>query len=192
MKIRDIDIRKQLHIEIALEHHDDPSTKIIDELGLCRGQVRVDIAAVNGKFYGYEIKSPQDTLVRLPKQAEVYSQIFDYMTLIMHESFYQKSLEIIPDWWGITIANFKNNQLILEEVKTRQENKSINPLALVELIWKDEAIEMLKQKDAHKGYINKSRPIIWSRLCEVYDIEDLKTAVRNILKTRHYREFVQQ
>jgi hypothetical protein len=53
---------------------------IIDELGLCRGTVRVDIAVVNGVLKGYEIKGDQDTLRRLASQAATYNRIFDTMT----------------------------------------------------------------------------------------------------------------
>lgn len=189
MEIRDIDIRKELHEVIALEHKDDPTTKIIDELGLCRGTVRVDVAAVNGKFYGYEIKSPQDTLTRLPKQSEIYSQVFDYASLVMHESFYDKALQIVPEWWGLTIATTKNNNLFLEDIREKSENPNVNPLALAELIWKDEAVELLQERNAHKGYLNKSRTVIWSRLCEVYALEEIQVIVRTKLKARNYSEF---
>ena len=34
----------------------------VEELGVCRGRVRVDVAVVNGTLHGYEIKSDRDSL----------------------------------------------------------------------------------------------------------------------------------
>ena len=43
-------------------------TIVLDELGLCHGDVRIDVASVNGELSGYEIKRHADTLARRPKQ----------------------------------------------------------------------------------------------------------------------------
>src|SRR4051812_45593489 len=80
--MRDYDIRQELRQRLRKEHEGDPETLVIEELGLCQGQVRADIAVINGFMHGYEIKSERDTLERLPRQREVYEQCFDAVTLV--------------------------------------------------------------------------------------------------------------
>lgn len=53
----DSDIRPVLRSRLRLKHANDTDTVVIEELGLCRGQVRVDVSVVNGLLHGYEIKS---------------------------------------------------------------------------------------------------------------------------------------
>lgn len=43
LNLQDIDIRKQLHIDLEKAFADDPTTKIIDGLGLCSGEVRIEL-----------------------------------------------------------------------------------------------------------------------------------------------------
>jgi hypothetical protein len=48
---------------------------MLDEFGLEHGEVRVDVAVINGELHGYEIKSERDTLERLPRQVKAYSAV---------------------------------------------------------------------------------------------------------------------
>lgn len=75
-KTDDAIIRKYLKEYLAKAHKDDKRVRTVDELGINHGDVRADIAVVNGVFHGYEIKSDLDTLNRLPRQAEAYSEVF--------------------------------------------------------------------------------------------------------------------
>src|SRR5665647_2133318 len=90
--MRDGDVRTALHEQLRGEHaHELDRTRILDELGLA-GEVRVDVAVLNGSFSGYEIKSAKDTLRRLPKQVQVYSQILDFAVLVVADTHYDLSL----------------------------------------------------------------------------------------------------
>ena len=61
----------------------DFDTVVLDELGLCQGDVRIDVAAVSGgELSGFEIKSPADTLARWPRQQRVYSKVVDRAWLV--------------------------------------------------------------------------------------------------------------
>lgn len=61
----DADIRSVLRSRLSFQHAAEADTVVIEELGLCRGQVRVDVSVVNGLLHGYEIKSDRDSLRRL-------------------------------------------------------------------------------------------------------------------------------
>jgi len=58
--MREIDIRRALLADVRQRHRDEPDTLIREELGVCQGIARVDLAVVNGSVHGYEIKSEQD------------------------------------------------------------------------------------------------------------------------------------
>src|SRR5262245_26146770 len=61
-QLGDAEIRHALRAYLRARYADKPGTAILDELAICRGQVRVDLAVVNGSVHGYEIKSDRDTL----------------------------------------------------------------------------------------------------------------------------------
>ena len=75
--------RRILKQSLATRYGGDGDTILVEELGLCRGFVRADIAVVNGLMKGFEIKSERDTLQRLQKQVEAYSRIFDTATIVV-------------------------------------------------------------------------------------------------------------
>ena len=69
--MRDPEIRRQLRCRLEQEFGNDANALILDELGVCCGRVRADMAVVNGELKGFEIKSDQDTLLRLRSQVEI-------------------------------------------------------------------------------------------------------------------------
>ncbi|WP_300554835.1 sce7726 family protein, partial [Desulfovibrio sp.] len=79
--MRDQEIRAALH-ETELKKFYENGDLILDELGVCSGASRVDVAVINGALHGYEIKSDQDTLDRLPQQILSYSRVLDRVTLV--------------------------------------------------------------------------------------------------------------
>jgi hypothetical protein len=56
-KMLDKDVRQAVKTKILKDHMNDPSTLVIDELGLDYGRNRIDIAVINGEMHGYELKS---------------------------------------------------------------------------------------------------------------------------------------
>ena len=73
----------------------------MDEFAILEGSGRIDVAVVNSKLHGYEIKSAVDTLERLPSQQESYSKVFDRITLVADERHIPEAVKILPPWWGL-------------------------------------------------------------------------------------------
>ncbi|MEK3875183.1 sce7726 family protein [Paenibacillus sp. FSL M7-0420] len=184
MKTRDIDIRTHLHTLLKYEHS-DPDTIVLDELGLCQGEARIDVAVINGSMNGYEIKSESDTLERLPKQSEIYSKVFDTVTIVTASKFVDGIDDIIPKWWGIKIAELDcDGGMMLFDIRKARKNRKIDAYSLAQLLWRDEAIDLLKKKGLQKGYLSKPREILWRVLSENIPTIELKDEVRAILKSR--------
>jgi hypothetical protein len=182
--MKDSDIRGVFLFELSQKYKGDPNTMIIEELGLCQGEARVDIAVVNGSIQGYEIKSNQDTLKRLSGQATVYSRVLDSVTLIVGNNHLYEALKIIPKWWGVIEARKKKGSIGLHKLRTCGKNPDLDPEAIIQLIWKDEALGVLRKMGLDKGYVSKSKWVVWERIMEELSLNELREEVRNTLKLR--------
>ncbi|MGN6324213.1 MAG: sce7726 family protein [Dyella sp.] len=183
--MREIDVRDAVRSGPLRKYLSDVRSIVIDELAVCLGEARVDIAVVNGKLSGYELKSKNDTLVRLPRQAELYDRVFDEMTLVVDASHNDASLKIIPDLWGvIEVSQTADHKTKLKKLRPAQPNTAQHPYAIAQLLWKDEAIEVLS---AHrKGHVPTSKPRswLWDALAAELPLKKLKSEVRRVLKAR--------
>ncbi|MBN1042547.1 hypothetical protein DVW07_10800 [Clostridium botulinum] len=186
MKVYDPDIRKVLYSSFLKrkEFTDDPSTLIVDELDVCRGISRVDIAIINGKLHGYEIKSEQDTLERLPMQIDSYNKVFDKMTIVAGEKHIKKVLDIVPEWWGIYCVGKNKNKIILKKIRSAKINKKIDITEVAQLLWRDELINFLNFHNITKGVKSKTRLALSELVSEKIPPKEVKEYVRQQLKLR--------
>jgi hypothetical protein len=180
---KDRDVRSLLKQHLIAMH--GPATVVLDELGLCQGDVRVDVAAVNGELAGFEIKSPADSLARWPKQRRVYSRVVDRAWLVAPE----KTLDAAkaPDWWGLIRIVETPHQLGLRVVREAGTNPKPDPYSIACLLWRDEAIRALEDVGRDRGIRTKRRKLVWERLVECLTIDELRRAVREALKVRPAR-----
>lgn len=183
--MRDSDIRSHLWGVLEARHMGDDDTLMLNELSLAHGTTRIDLAVINGEMQGYELKSDRDTLERLSKQSEIYSKILDRVTLVLGESHYEQALVQVPTWWGISVVTMRGDEVQAEEVRPALQNVSQYPIAVAQLLWREEAIKLLEDKDAAKGVRSKPREAVYERLCQVVSLYELKEYVRRTLKDRH-------
>ncbi len=184
--MRDADVRRALRGQLHRRYVGDDSTIIIEELGLCRGTVRVDIAVVNGTLNGYEIKSAQDTLTRLPLQAATYNRIFDTMTIVAAERHLRKAEALIPGWWGIQVVTThgSTSPVVIQQARTASPNLGVDPSSLVQLLWREEVLELLDPLNRSKSLRAKPRRVLWNSLAQAVPLPELKNMVFARLKSR--------
>ena len=180
----DLDIRIALRKRLTLEHQHDQNTLVIEELGLCEGMARVDIAVINGHIEGYEIKSERDTLYRLPSQLEIYGKTLDRVTIVAGAQHMSKIAGLVPQWWGIEEVSCKEGEISFNVIRCPSLNPSIDPHSVVQLLWRDEAIEVLKDLGLSKGMLTKPRTAIWSKLADSLPVEELCAIIRTRLSLR--------
>lgn len=142
--LRDREIRLALREKLRAMHADEPDTAIIDELSLCQGEARVDIAVVNGSLSGYEIKSDRDKLVRLPGQSAVYQMCFDVMTVVVGSKHVADCFEVVEPHWGIWEAVRTAGGVTIQSLREPTLNTQIAPEHVVQLLWKQEVLESLQ------------------------------------------------
>ena len=182
---KDYEIRRALVCKLENAYRDDPEHKIVEELGINHGSVRADVAVINGIMDCYEIKSDRDTLQRLPEQLRAYNAVFDKVTLVVGFNHLYDALEMIPDWWGVTIA--KTNQyggITLNEIRKADYNTNKDKDSIARLLWREEALRILEKKQQDAGVRSKPKAIIYERLTTTLDMEELSSIVRQSLRSR--------
>jgi len=182
--VRDRDIRIALKQEFSSVFSTEPDTIIIDEVGLCGGSARIDIAVVNGTINGYEIKSESDTLERLPGQQEIYNKTLDNVTVITSGCHIEKIRKQIPIWWGIIEASENHDGISFRVIREPANNPSVDPYSLVQLLWRDEAIDILESRGLSEGILCKPRRVLWQKLVDSLSVEELRDIVRECIKAR--------
>lgn len=183
--MKDGDVRKALLSSLSSQHIGDPSTRIVEEMGVWAGTVRIDVAVINGEMSGYEIKSDHDNLNRLPTQSQLYSRVFDKLSLVASERHIEKARKIIPDWWGVTLASFSGDEIHLNTIKIPSKNPSPDPYLVAELLWKEEAIKILEENGLAKGWRSKRIKMLHERLANEVPFSLLANSVRATLKSRN-------
>lgn len=185
--LNEIQIREAFHQKKLHRHHANPLTIVIDELGLCNGKFRADIAVLNGKFTGYEIKSDADTLRRLTRQVFGYSAIFNRVSVITTNKHLHDLHELLPFWWGIILTiEGSRGGIHFRTIRKPIENPETDDHALARLLWKKEAIRVLADRGYHKGGLRERREILYGEIAEKIPQNELRLAIRDFFILRHY------
>ena len=178
----DKEIRIELKHLLKEEYKNIPNTLIVDELGLGHGQVRVDIAVINGVMHGYEIKSDKDKLDRLPEQMKEYNAVFDKLTLVVGRRHLYNAINIIPDCWGIVVVKIDiNNKVVFHTIREAEDNQEQIGISIARLLWREEALQILEEQNKAAGVRSKPRELIYERLANELDTYSLKERVRYAL-----------
>lgn len=183
--MKELDVRRILYqTEIRKILKENPRQRVVDELELSRGEVRVDLAVIGDILHGYEIKSEKDNLERLPRQTLFYGRVFEKMTLVAHERHVEEAVKIVPGNWGLITVGKRDGKPYANEIWPARLNYQLDPLALAQLLWRDEALELMEYFDLDHGLKSKPRKVLWQTLASGLTLEQLKTFVCFKLRTR--------
>lgn len=181
--ITDPSIRSVLWTRLRSEYSDRPGTLIVDEMGLCEGAARIDLAVVNGVIHGFEIKSDRDSLDRLRHQARYYNSTLGRVTAVLGERHYAKALEAIPDWWGVILVS-AGTPIEMNDVREAQLNPSLDPSEVVKLLWRHEAADLLSSLPGESVSSRMTRASLWRRLVEALPPSEVEKHVSERLLQR--------
>jgi hypothetical protein len=182
--MKDGDVRQAMLLHLTDLHRVDANTKVVQEMGVWSGSVRIDIAVINGELCGFELKSDRDTLERLPAQADIYSRVFDRVELVVGSRHVEKAKELVPDWWGVIVAEMSGGRVGLVRSRTAVLNPSPDPLLVAQLLWKAEALSVLESLGLADGVRSKKAKDLHQRLASTLSFSDLAFHVRSALKKR--------
>jgi hypothetical protein len=183
--MNDSQIRESFHRKRLRKHHANPETVVIDELGLKHGVCRADIAVINGHLLGYEIKSDEDSLRRLPDQVDAYGAVFDRITLVVAERHLNDARRIIPTWWGVIVASEGRREAVhFRTMRQPDLNSSVDNFSIAQLLWRDEVQEILSRRGVTGSLLRQKRSILYRELIGVLEPTELRSTVRGCLKSR--------
>jgi hypothetical protein len=183
--MNDPQIREAFHRIVLRNCHNSLATLVVNELGLEHGRCRADIAVINGHLIGYEIKSDVDSLKRLAFQIETYNTVFDLSSVVLTERHLSEVMRMIPDWWGVILATENNKKFIhFEHLRSPIQNTFTKDYSVVQLLWRDEAQQVLMKLGIQGAQLRKSRSCLYKDIINLLEPPVLRNIVREFLKKR--------
>jgi hypothetical protein len=131
-------IRAEIRTRLPRLLRKSVGVRVIDELEICAGKSRADMAIISDRFIGVEIKGPKDRLDRLPKQIEHYSKCFDQVILVVDESLSVNASNMIPQWWGIVQVSNRDGNNTYKFVRRPIQNQCVDVGMILALLWRTE------------------------------------------------------
>lgn len=182
--MHDKEIRVALRTGLQQKYLGEADTAVIDELAICGGRNRIDLALVNGVLHGFELKSDYDSLSRLAEQAKGYGTVCDRVTLVVGERHIRRAVELIPDWWGLILVRRSNNRPVLRNLKYSQANPLIDPFSVARLLRRTEAEALLLKQGRGASDCRTSRRQLCEILAKTVELGILREHVRNCIRER--------
>lgn len=124
------------------------------------GEVRADIAVMNGTSTVYEVKSSYDTLNRLPNQLLWYSKLFDHINVVTSEEMVSAVVKGLPDHVGVLVLNQEGQ---IEERVPAKSNKANLDLRVAFLVMRER--ELLAIARQNFGIEDSRDPIATLAAC---------------------------
>jgi hypothetical protein len=181
--MQDSDIRKLLHPYLKKENKKYKDTIIVDEFDLCSGLSRIDVAVVNGVIHGYEIKSEEDTLIRLPNQITYYNKSLEKISIITNKSHLKQIKQLVPNWWGVLIVKSAGKKNIITELRRAKSNPQLDADSLLQILWKDELVSIINKYEIDVSmHLNKRK--IRVSIYNSLNVSIISQEVRSALKSR--------
>jgi len=157
--------------------------RVVDELGICEGTARVDIAAIGpAEISGYEIKSELDTLRRLARQSDAFGTVFDRMTLVVASHHAAKARSLVPDWWGIIEVHRGDARINFSRVRDSNRNPKPDVGATLSLLRVSELAQVALQAGIRVRGSRKADVI--GQLSGQCDANELRVTVTSLLRSR--------
>lgn len=114
----------------------------------CVDDCIADAVVLNGTSHVYEIKSDMDSLERLDRQIAAYLKMFDFITIITTERFYNAVDSRAPKGVGIMVLADGKYQFRRKEYRRDAlSNKSnVDPLVIFNSLQKREYLKIIKNR----------------------------------------------
>jgi hypothetical protein len=185
LPMNDAEVRENFHRKRLRRQHAHRGTLVVNELGLNHGRCRADIAIINERLIGYEIKSDSDSLKRLMEQVRSYNAIFDRVFVIVGERHVKHARKQIPKWWGMILSmKGPRGAVNFQTLRKGKTNDHIDPMSVARLLWRNEVVEMLRQRGVSPRVLRQPRANLYECLVSILGTRELRRVVRECLKAR--------
>lgn len=176
-KIREALINRLINKKLA-------KTDIFEEIAVKRGLGIADVLANFKTPHCYEIKSDVDSLTRLKSQSVYFSEVFKKVTLITTKKHVSKAEVIIPDWWGILIAEEKCEKVTLKLHRKSKINPTNTTVNLLSMLWNGELRAALSAKNLNFKSSDNRYSLV-EKLASATTQKDAEKIFVKIMSDRH-------
>ncbi len=164
----------------------------MEELGLCQGCSRIDVAYIGNDLIGFEIKSDYDSLKRLSSQIEFYNAVFNKVFLVTTERHFSAAIKAVPNTWGIYLIRRENEKIKIRKVRPGKKNNLVSSSKLVQLLWKEEMLNLFNKLSIDQPFWGKTKNELYQILVDNFDLKFIQKLVSNTLKNRSNWRSVQE
>lgn len=148
-----------------------------------------DVVLSNGHAVAFEIKSEFDTIKRLDKQINGYSEVFEYVYFVYWDEKYDLESLKLPENIGCIKAFWKKGVISFQIVRKAKINHFATPKIIANLLWKSELEYFLRQKNILiKSSYDKSTLV--QLFVENFNKIESKKIFRFVLKKRFEKGFL--
>lgn len=181
----DLEIRTALHAKKLSRFQSCDDVLVIDELGLAHAKSRVDVAVINGYLHGYEIKSAQDSLARLPAQISTYQDTLERLTIVCATKHIKGVVRIAPTWCGVTeVRQGARGGLHFDTVRRPSRNPDVKPTMLAHLLWHAEAVSLLSRYDIPARQLRQPRKQLYAMIADLMTQKEITQSIREFMQQR--------
>lgn len=181
----DLDIRTALHSKRLSRLRSSGDVLIIDELGLAHAKSRVDVAVINGCVHGYEIKSAQDSLTRLPAQIATYRETLERLTVVCAPKHVVGVVRLAPEWCGVTEARQgRRGGIHFDTIRRSTKNPDVKPTMLAHLLWHAEAVSLLTRFELPAKELRRPRKQLYAMIAELMTPKEITASIRHFMGLR--------
>jgi hypothetical protein len=142
--MRDTDVRQALVGAVAQRVGAKPHVLVPEVDVRWSVPARMDALLVADRISGFEIKSDVDSLTRLPRQIEAYGAVVERAILVVGDRHLAAGTATVPPWWAIWGARWRNDEVVIREVRRGRLNPDLNPLAVTSFMSRDDLSEALR------------------------------------------------
>lgn len=142
--MRDTDVRQALVAAVARRVGAKPHVLIPEVDVRWSIPARMDALLVADRISGFEIKSDVDSLTRLPRQVEAYGAVVERAVLVVGDRHLAAGTAAVPPWWTIWRARWRDDQVVIHEVRRGRLNPDLNPLAVTSFMSRDDLSDALR------------------------------------------------
>jgi hypothetical protein len=181
----DPQIRAALHKKKLKRLHACPHTLIVDELGLVHADVIVDVADINAHLHGFQIKSAADSLARLPRQIRLYEECLEKLTIVCDKKHSRGVSALAPDWCGILeVTKGARGGISFVTLKAPKLNPHVRAARLAHLLWRPEAVELLRKLNVPPKVLRQPRKQLYECLAEHFTTREITAFIRQFMGNR--------
>ena len=144
--MRDTDVRQALVAAVARRVGARPHVLVPEVDVRWTVPARMDALLVADRISGFEIKSDVDSLTRLPRQIEAYGAVVERAVLVVGDRHLAAGATVVPDWWSIWGARWRDDEVVIREVRRGRLNPDVNPLAVTSFMSRDDLSEALRAR----------------------------------------------